>query len=180
MRAITQVNIKNRQNYFFHDMTNIGDFDLSLLNINQIEFKSNDTIIYDIRYIKNLNSSNSLYLVFNKLDSYVEKSGGNEYLIFASTDKNKMVLGDYKEIWDKIKEQIELISGNKVIKYSKDFMKIRFESSDDLPLRKIINIPVCVIITKGVFEEDNKYYPQVFLHECFCEYVLEYEESTNF
>ena len=65
-------------------------------------------------------------------------------MIFASIDKNKMVLGDYTEIWDEIKEQIELISGNKVIKYSKDFMKIRFESDDDLPIRKTINIPVCV------------------------------------
>ena len=40
MRTIKQVNIKNRQNYFFNDMTNIGDFDLSLLNIDQIAFKA--------------------------------------------------------------------------------------------------------------------------------------------
>ena len=101
------MNIKNRQNYFYNDMTNIGDFDLSLLNINQIAFKSNDSIIYDIKYIKNLSGSNSLYLVFNSLDAYIEKSGENIYLIFASTDKNEMVLGDYTEIWDEIKEQIE-------------------------------------------------------------------------
>ena len=30
MRTMRQVNIKNRPNYFFNDMTNIGDFDLSL------------------------------------------------------------------------------------------------------------------------------------------------------
>ena len=35
-----------------------------------------------------------------------------------------MMVGDYTEIWNKIKEHIDLISGNKVIKYSKDFMKI--------------------------------------------------------
>ena len=64
-----------------------------------------------------------------------------------------MVLGGYTEIWDEIKEQIELISRNKVIKYSNDFMKIRFELDDS----KIINIPVCVIIIRGVFEEDSKY-----------------------
>ena len=51
MRAIKQVNIKNCQNYFFNDMTSIGDFDLSLLSIDQITFKSNDTIIYGIEYI---------------------------------------------------------------------------------------------------------------------------------
>ena len=69
-----------------------------------------------------------------------------------------MVLRDYTEIWDEIKEQIELISGNKVIKYSKDFMKTKFQSDDDLPLGKILNIPVYVIIIRGVFEEDiNKF-----------------------
>ena len=104
MRTIKPVNIKNHQNYFFNDMTNIGDFDLSLLNIDQIAFKSNDSIIYDIKYIKNLNDSYSLYLVFNNLDVYIKKSGENKYLIFASTDKNEMVLGNYTEIWDEIKK----------------------------------------------------------------------------
>ena len=86
-----------------------------------------------------------------------------------------MVLGDYTEIWDEIKEQIELISGNKAIKYSKDFMKIRFESDDDLQISKIINIPVCVIMIRGFLEEDSKYYPQILLHDCF----YEHEESTD-
>ena len=63
MKTIKQVNIKNRRNSFLNDMTNIGDFDVSLLNIDQISFKTNDSIIYDIKYIKNLNSSNSPYFV---------------------------------------------------------------------------------------------------------------------
>ena len=56
-------------------------------------------------------------------------------------------------------------------------MKIRFESDDDLPLNKILNIPACVIIVRSVFQENNNYYPQVFLHECFCEYEYEYEDD---
>ena len=55
-------------------------------------------------------------------------------------------------------------------------MKIRFESDDNLPLGKILNIPVCVIIIRSVFQENNKYYPEVFLHECFYEY--EYEDDS--
>ena len=125
------MNIKHRQNYFFNDMTNISDFDPSLLNVDSIEFKSNNSIIYDTEYIKNLNSSNSFYLVFNNLDAYSEKTNDNKYLIFASTDKNGMMLGEYAELWDEIKEHIELISGNKVIKYSRDFMKIKSEADDD-------------------------------------------------
>ena len=54
-----------------------------------------------------------------------------------------MMLGDNTELWDEIKECVELISGNKVIKYSRDFAKIKFELDAYLPLSKIINIPVC-------------------------------------
>ena len=45
-------------------MANINDFDPSLLNIHGVLFKSDELIVYDIKYIKNLNSLNSLYLVF--------------------------------------------------------------------------------------------------------------------
>ena len=73
MKTIRQINIENRQGYFFNDMTNINDFDPSLLNIDKISFKSDELIMYGIKYIKNLNSLNTLYLVFNNLDAYIEK-----------------------------------------------------------------------------------------------------------
>ena len=57
-------------------------------------------------------------------------------------------------------------------------MKIRFESDDDLPLGKILNIPACVTIVRSVFQDNKNYYPQVFLHECFYEY--EYELKNGF
>ena len=60
-------------------------------------------------------------------------------------------------------------------KHNKYFIKIRFKTNDDLPLNKIINIPVCVIIVSSIFKEDGKYYPQVLLHNCF----YEYEEDVN-
>ena len=56
-------------------MTNINDFDPSLLKIDEVLFGINKLIMYDIKYIKNLNSLNTLYLVFNNLDAYIEKSG---------------------------------------------------------------------------------------------------------
>ena len=108
MKTIRQINIENRQGYFFNDMKNINDFDPSLLNVDVISFKSDELIMYDIKHIKNLNSLNTLYLVFNNLDAYIEESGGNRYLIFASTEKNEIMLKNYIELWDEIKEQIEL------------------------------------------------------------------------
>ena len=53
------------------------------------------------------------------------------------------MLKNYTELWDEIKEQIELISSDKVIKYSKYFMKIKFKKDDDLPLNEIIVKCVC-------------------------------------
>ena len=169
MKTIRQINIESRQGYFFNDMTNINDFDPSLLNIDEISFKSDELTMYDIKYIKNLDGLNTLY-VFNNLDAYIEESGENRYLIFASTGKNTIILKNYTELWDKIKEQIEIITGDKVIKYSKDLMKIRFKANDHLPLNKIINIPVCVVIVRSIFKEDNEYHPQVLLHDFFYEY----------
>ena len=45
-------------------------------------------------------------------------------------------------------------------------MKIKFNSDDNLPLSKIIKLRVLKIIVKSIFEEDGKYYTQVFLDDC--------------
>ena len=170
MIAFRQVNIKNRPHYLFNDMTNIKNFHPSLLSIYQISFKSTD-VIYQIEYIKSLDGENHLYLIFNNVHGYTEcnsteESNENKYLIFASTDKNKEALKKYTKLWDEIKNQIETINNNKQIEHKRDFMKIRFESDDDLTLGKILSIPVCIIVARSVFQEDNNYYPQVYLQEC--------------
>ena len=48
-------------------------------------------------------------------------------------------------------------------------MRIKFTSDDDSPLNKIPKLQNLTIIVRFVFEEDDKYYPQVFLDECLCE-----------
>ena len=87
-------------------------------------------------------------------------------LDFCFYKDNKKVLAKYTKLWDKIKNQIETINCRESIKCKKDFMKIRFYSIDNLPLGKILSIPVLIIVVKSVFENDHKYYPQVYLHEC--------------
>ena len=57
-------------------------------------------------------------------------------------------------------------------------MKIKFESNDDLPLSEILNIPVCVITAKSVFQKNDKHYPQVHLKDCFYEYEHENEDDS--
>ena len=45
-------------------------------------------------------------------------------------------------------------------------MKIKFESDNDLPLGKTLNIVDMIIVVASVLEKNGKYYPQIFLHEC--------------
>ena len=48
--------------------------------------------------------------------------------------------------------------------YDQKFIKINYDSDDELPL-KMIEIPIITITVRAIFLENNKYYPQVFLHE---------------
>ena len=72
---------------------------------------------------------------------------------FALTDKNRKTSENYKELWNEIKEEIRTIRGVEPFEYEKDVMKIRFESDYGLLLGKILNIPVCVITSRSVFEK---------------------------
>ena len=46
--------------------------------------------------------------------------------------------------------------------YEKDYMKIKFNSDDDLPLNKQLKFHNMTITIRFVFEEDDKLYAQVF------------------
>ena len=109
----------------------------------------------------NINSVNSLYVIIGKADGYIEENNGNKYLVFASTDDNKKVFEKFTKLWDEIKHFIETIIGGKKLEYEKDFMKIKFNSNDILPLNKMLKLHMLAVIVRFVFEEDRKYYPQV-------------------
>ena len=48
----------------------------------------------------------------------------------------------------------------------KDFMKIKFDSDDNLLLNKQLKFPTMTIIVRSVFEEDGKFYPQIYFGQC--------------
>ena len=64
---------------------------------------------------------------------------------------------------DKIKNLIETING-KPSDYDEN-MKIKFISDDGLTLNKVLRLYNLTIVVRSVFQEDKKYYPQVFLDE---------------
>ena len=175
MKNINQINVKNRMHYFFNDMINTEDFDSSLLKIDKKSYKNIG--IYNIASItikttndyENIHSVNPLYLMSDKVNRHIEENNGNKYLVFNSADENKELLKTYKELWNGIKNTIETINRGKTSEYGKDFMKITFDLDDDLPLNKQLVFPTMAIVVRSVFEEDGKYYPQVYLDECLYE-----------
>ena len=87
----------------------------------------------------------------------------------ALTDRNSEVLRKYSEVWNGIKDCIEKIDDDKSGEYDKDFMKIKFNLDDNIPLNKQLNFPTITVIIRNIFEKDGKYYPQIFLDECLYE-----------
>ena len=174
MGKVKQVNFKNRIYYFYNDMINIKNFEPSLLNIDKKSFK--DVGIYNIGYItikktddcKNIYSVNPLYLLIDHASGYIEEKGVNKYLVFDSTDENKELLKKYNDVFNGIRNKIKKISGDEC-DYEKDYMKIKFNSDDNLPLNKPLKFHNMTITIRSVFEEDGKLYPQVFLDDTLYE-----------
>ena len=112
-----------------------------------------------------------LHLHIDHASGYIEEKNGNKYLIFDSVDENKEVLKKYADVWDGIKNKIKAINGDKENDYGKDYMKIKFNSDDDLPLNKLLKFHLMTIIIRCVFSEDGKLYPQLFLDDTLYELV---------
>ena len=142
-----------------------------MLKVDKKSYKNID--IYYIGYItikkiddcENIYSVNPLYLLVNHASGYIEEKNGNKYLIFDSVDENKEVLKKYADVWDGIKNKIKAINGGKENDYGKDYMKIKFNSDNDLPLNKPLKFHAMTIIIRSVFSEDGKFYPQLFLND---------------
>ena len=155
-------------------MINIKNFDPVLLKILRKSLKNIG--IYNIGYIaikkiddcETIYSVNPLYLLVNHASGYIEEKGVNKYLIFDSTDENKELLKKYNDVWNGIKNKIEEVSSGEC-DYEKDYMKIKFNSDDDLPLNKQLKFHNMTITIRSVFEEDGKLYPQVFLDDTLYE-----------
>ena len=150
MGEVKQINIKNRTYYFYNDIIDLKDFDAKLLKIDKKSYKNID--IYYIGYItikkiddcENIYSVNPLYLLINHANGYIEEKGVNIYLIFDSTDENKELLKKCNDVWNGIRDKIKEISSDKY-DYEKDYMKIKFNSNDNLPLNKPLKFDLMII-----------------------------------
>ena len=168
-----QINIKNRTYYFYNGIIDLKDFDARLLKIDKKAYKNIG--IYNIGYItikkiddcENIYSVNPLYLRITHANGYIEEINENKYLIFDSIDENKELLKKYNDVFNGIRDKIKEISSGEC-DYEKDYMKIKFNSDDNLPLNKPLKFHNMTITIRSVFE-DGKLYPQVFLDDALCE-----------
>ena len=69
---------------------------------------------------------------------------------------------------NRVKNKIKEVSDND-FDYQKDYMKIKFNSNDNLPLNKPLKFHLMTITIRFVFEEDVKLYPQLFLDDSLYE-----------
>ena len=89
---------------------------------------------------ENIYSVNFLHLIIGEVDGNIEEKNGSKYLVFDSADENKEVLKKYTELWDGITNKIKTINGGRKGEYGKDFMKIKFDTDDNFPLNKPLNL----------------------------------------
>ena len=112
---------------------------------------------------------NLLYLCIIHANGYIEEKVVKKYLVFDSKDENKELLKKYSDVFNGVKNEVKTINGGKENDFEKDYMKIKFNSDNDLPLNKPLKFHLMTITIRSVFEEDGKLYPQVFLDDTLYE-----------
>ena len=76
------------------------------------------------------------------------------------------MLKKYNDVLNRIRDKIKEVS-NSECDYKKDYVKIKFNSDDNLSLNKPLKFHLMTITMRSVFEEDGKLYPQVYLDGSF-------------
>ena len=178
MGKVKQIKIKNRTYCFYNDIINIEEFNSSILKIDKKSYRGID--IYYIRYITikkigdcgNMYSVNPLYLIIGKVDGYIEKNFvdcNSAECNFDSTDENKEILKNTTNSGMGLKMKLKQQTAVKKGEYDKDIMKIKLDTDDNLPLSKPLNLHLLTVIVSCIFEEDGKFYPQLYLEDCLHE-----------
>ena len=141
-----------------------------MLKLDKKSYKDFD--IYNIGYVTikkigngyDINSVDPLYLRIDNANGYFEEINEVKYIIFDDTHENKKLLKRYDDVFNGIMDKIKKID-DAWLEYSKDYMKIKFNSDNNLPLNKPLKFYQMTVTIRCVISEDNKLYPQVFLDE---------------
>ena len=137
--------------------------------------KSNKNIFYYVRYVKikdskyvKIYSINPfftilfLYLIFSNVNGYFEENNGIKYLRLVADNDIKEEIRKYKELWIEIRDLTRSVTKNSD-DFDEKYMKIKFNSHNELPLNKTIETSKMTIVARAALHENSKYYPQVLL-----------------
>ena len=179
MGKVKQINIENPTYQFYNDQINLKDFDERLLKIDKKDY--NEINIYYIAYVtinkiadyNNINSVNPFYLMINEMIDHfecnsIEEKNEIKYSVLDDVDENKEVLKNMKKFGRVLKKKLKPLIVVKKLNVGK-LLKIRFQSNDDLPLKKPIKLRLLTITIKSIFSENGKFYPQLFLDDTLYE-----------
>ena len=161
MGTIKQIMIKNQTYYFYNDIIDLENFDAKLLKLDKKSYKDLD--IYNTGYVTikkigygyDIDSVNPLYLRIDNVNGYIKEINGDKYLVFDVTYENKELLKRY--VFNRIMAKIREIDDD-WLEYAEDYMKIKFSSDDNLPLKKPLKFYNMTVTIICVFSEDNKLY----------------------
>ena len=161
-----QINIKNWSHYFYNDIIDFDEFDESKIKVEKNDFHDIDIYYYGYEYKKRIteckviNSVNPLYLRIRNIKGQFKKGKDDNvwYLILLG---DADILRKFSNIWKSIRANIEENTDD-IVQYDKDYMKIKFESNDNLPIDDIINMHQVTIIIRLIFQRGKKWYPQIY------------------
>ena len=87
--------------------------------------------------------------MINRINGHFEEKDGDKYLII--TLKNGDTIQKYQEVFDTLKEIIKNINDySQPIKYDGNYMKIKFNTDDNISLNKIIYLPTITITIRSI------------------------------
>ena len=152
--------------------------DLDLVSVNQIvvsdKFKhSEEGFKYFIGYQED-EIVKPLCIMLPQMSGYIKyfKDGGKNMSFFVRDDS---VLNKYNEIWDKIKEKLN-IKFHSMPVYDQTYIKAKVREfdgviktnflGDEIPKENMHYTCIACITIDSVMRMDKKNYPQVYLEEC--------------
>ena len=150
---VKDISIENRTYYFFNDIINVENFDPNNVKIDEMPYKN--IRIYYIAYLTikeyiKIYSISPLYLIFRYLNGYFEEINENKFLTLVPTNESKEKMKKFEELWIKIRDLIKSVT--KILDdydYDKKYIKVKFDSDDELPLNKTIEIPTITIVVRA-------------------------------
>ena len=142
MGTTKEINIKNRNYYFYNDIIDLDEFHESKTKVDKKDFSDID--IYYLGYERKnkisecnvINSVNLLYLRIININGQFKRGKDDAwYLVISDKDVYKKLVDIFESIKNNIKEKTW-----DVVEYDKNYMKIKFESNNIFPIDKDVNI----------------------------------------